>query len=109
VGALVAAIVLLLAGGGSSTPATAQPLAAKPRAAACTPLSAGTHRLPSIDGRIPVVLYIAHRAKPGGALVLGLPGAGQRAHDFASYTGYSKMAERKGFTVAYPTATTRPE
>jgi polyhydroxybutyrate depolymerase len=105
VGALAAAIVLLFAGGSSSTPATAQPPAAKPRAAACAPLSAGTHRLAPIDGRVPVVLYIGHGAKPGGALVLGLPGAGQRAHDFASYTGYSKMAERNGFTVAYPTAT----
>lgn len=105
-GALAAAIVLLFAGGSSSAPATTQPpAAAKPRAAACTPLGPGTHRLASIDGRVPVVIYIGHQAKPGGALVLGLPGAGQRAHDFASYTGYSKMAERKGFTVAYPTAT----
>ena len=101
VGALAAAGLVLFGGGSSSAPATPTP----PAAPACVPLSAGTHRLPSIDGRIPVVLHVGRGAKAGAPLVLGLPGAGQTARDFASYTGYSKMADRKGFSVAYPTAT----
>jgi polyhydroxybutyrate depolymerase len=101
VGALAATGLLLFAGGSSSAPA----VTSAPAPPACVPLSAGTHRLPSIDGRIPVVLHVGRGAKAGGPLVLGLPGAGQRARDFATYTGYSRMADRKGFSVAYPTAT----
>jgi len=101
VGALAATALLLLGGGSSPAPATQSP----PRAAACVPLPAGTHRLPAIDGRVPVVLHVGRGAKPGAPLVLGLPGAGQTARDFAAYTGYSKLADRRGFSVAYPTAT----
>ena len=100
-GALAATGLLLFAGGGSSAPATQTP----PQQPACVPLSAGTHRLPAIDGRVPVVLHVGRAAKPGAPLVLGLPGAGQTARDFADYTGYSKLADRRGFSVAYPTAT----
>jgi len=96
VGALAASVLLLFAGGSSSAPAPASP----PAAPACVPLSAGTHRLPAIDGRIPVVLHVGRGAKAGAPLVLGLPGAGQTARDFATYTGYSEMADRKGFSVA---------
>ena len=98
VGALVAIGSLLLGAGTASAPAT-------PPAPACVPMTAGTHRLPSIDGRIPVVLHVGRTAKPGAPLVLGLPGAAQTARDFATYTGYSKLADREGFSVAYPTAT----
>jgi polyhydroxybutyrate depolymerase len=107
VGALAATGLLLFAGGSSSAPAPMRPRAAAAAAAppACVLPRAGTHRLPSIDGRVPVVLHVGRGAKVGGPLVLGLPGAGQTARDFAGYTGYSKMADRKGFTVAYPTAT----
>lgn len=101
VGALAATALLLFGGGSSPAPATTTP----PPPPACVPMSAGTHRLPAIDGRIPVVLHVGSKAKPGAPLVLGLPGAGQTARDFASYTGYSKMADREGFSVAYPTAT----
>lgn len=81
---------------------------AVPRAAAapaCTPMAPGTHRLPAIDGRVPVVVHVGRGAPPGAPLVLGLPGAGQTARDFAAYTGYSTLADRAGFSVAYPTAT----
>lgn len=101
VGALAATALLLPGGGSSAAPATTTP-AATP---ACVPLKAGTHRLPSIDGRVPVVLHVGATAGPGAPLVLGLPGAGQTARDFATYTGYSRMADRRGFSVAYPTAT----
>jgi polyhydroxybutyrate depolymerase len=98
VGALAATGFFVLGARDATAPAM-------PPAPACVPLTAGTHRLPSIGGRIPVVLHVGSTAKPGAPLVLGLPGAGQTARDFASYTGYSKLADRKGFSVAYPTAT----
>ena len=72
---------------------------------ACVPLSPGTHRLGSIDGRIPVVVHIGAGTKPGAPLILGLPGANETARDFAVYTGYSRLADQQHFTVAYPTAT----
>jgi polyhydroxybutyrate depolymerase len=105
VGALGVIGSLLLGAGTASAPATAPPATPRAAAPACVPMTPGTHRLPSIDGRIPVVLHIGRRARPGGSLVLGLPGAGQAARDFAAYTGYSKLADRRGFSVAYPTAT----
>jgi polyhydroxybutyrate depolymerase len=70
----------------------------------CTPLPAGTVRIRVDDTRIPVVMYIPRGLRPGAPLILGLPGAGQTARDFASYTGYSRLADMKGFAVAYPTA-----
>lgn len=76
-----------------------------PAAAACTLPQPGTWRLPSIGGRVPVVLHVPPHPRAGGSLVLGLPGAGQTARDFAQYTGYSRLADREGFVVAYPTAT----
>ena len=55
---------------------------------------------------MPVVLHVP--PAPAAArrpLVLVLPGAGQTARDFAAYTGYSRLADQRGFMVAYPTAT----
>jgi polyhydroxybutyrate depolymerase len=72
--------------------------------AACAPLAAGTRRVPVQPGRIPVVLHVPTGLRNGAPLVLALPGAGQTARDFASYTGYSTLADRLGFAVAYPTA-----
>ena len=69
------------------------------------PLAPGSHRLSPIDGRVPVVVHVGRSARSGAPLVLGLPGAGQTARDFAAYTGYSALADRHGFSVAYPTAT----
>ena len=37
-------------------------------------------------------------------LVLVLPGAGQDARNIQAYTGYDRLANEKGFLVAYPTA-----
>lgn len=93
-----------LRGANGPTPASTAPTATT-AAAACTPPPAGTMRLPAIDGRVPVVLHVPPHARAGAPLVLGLPGAGQTARDFASYTGYSKLADRERFFVAYPTAT----
>ena len=73
-------------------------------ATSCAPLPAGTRRIRVEAGRIPVVLHLPPGLRAGAPLVLGLPGAGQTARDFAQYTGYSALADRKGFVVAYPTA-----
>jgi polyhydroxybutyrate depolymerase len=43
----------------------------------------------------------ANKRRP---LVLVLPGAGMTGRSMADYTGYSRLADQKGFLVAYPTA-----
>jgi polyhydroxybutyrate depolymerase len=105
VGVFVAAALVTLAVGVGTAAAPATATRATTAPPDCTPLPAGGHRLASIDGRIPVVIHVGRSAKPGSPLVLGLPGAGQTAADFATYTGYSALADREGFSVAYPTAT----
>jgi polyhydroxybutyrate depolymerase len=40
-------------------------------------------------------------------LVIVLPGAGMTGADMARYTGYSRLADKRGFLVAYPTASGR--
>lgn len=72
--------------------------------AACAPLPAGTRRIVVEAGRVPVVVHVPPGLPRGAPLVIGLPGAGQTARDFASYTGYSALADRRHFVVAYPTA-----
>lgn len=110
--ALIPALVVVLTVVGTA-PTRAQPQA-HPRAtaSACVGPSAGTHRIAVGAGRIPVVLHVPGRAAPSSGrrpLVLVLPGAGQSAEDIAGYTGYSGLADQRGFLVAYPTATgTRP-
>jgi polyhydroxybutyrate depolymerase len=107
--AAAAAIALVVlgasAGAGSGAADPAPPPAHRADVAACVPLGAGSHRLAPIDGRVPVVVHLGRGVKAGAPLVLALPGAGQTARDFAQYTGYSAMADRNGFSVAYPTAT----
>lgn len=94
---------------GSGRPANTPSASALPTrahaAAACVPPSGRTMRLTSIDGRVPVVVHVPRGVRAGAPLVLGLPGAGQSARDFASYTGYSRLADARGLIVAYPTAT----
>lgn len=104
-----AVLVAVLATSGSSptraaTPATTTTTAAA--AATCVPPSAGTHLVYVTDGRVPVVLHIPPgAAKQRRPLILVLPGAGESAQDIAQYTGYSHLADQRGFLVAYPTAT----
>jgi polyhydroxybutyrate depolymerase len=106
-GAVVAVLVVAGLGAGATDrhPSNGPPITRADATAACVPPPAGTVRLPAIDGRVSVVLHVPPHAKAGAALVLGLPGSGQTARDFASYTGYSRLADRRGFFVAYPTAT----
>ena len=88
-----------------SPTATAPPAATTGGTPACVPPAAGDHRVTVEDGRAPVLLHV-----PGGtphgprSLVLVLPGAGMTGDDMAHYTGYSRLADQRGFLVAYPTA-----
>ncbi|QEC48801.1 hypothetical protein FSW04_15270 [Baekduia soli] len=102
---LGAVVSLWLAAVTSSAPPPSGGTPAPGDPAGCVPLPAGSHVLAAIDGRIPVVVHVGRTTRPGAPLVLGLPGAGQTGRDFASYTNYSALADRDGFSVAYPTAT----
>jgi len=77
---------------------------------ACVPPGAGTHRIVIDTGRAPVSLHVPPGPPATGRpLILVLPGAGQTGADIAAYTGYSRLADQRGFLVAYPTASgTRP-
>jgi polyhydroxybutyrate depolymerase len=107
--ALVVAGLLASLGAGSTDTPRARTTAAAAVAGAggggCVPLAAGSHRLPSIGGRVPVVIHVGRGVRAGAPLILGLPGAGQTARDFAQYTGYSALADQEHFSVAYATAT----
>lgn len=88
---------------GSSTTTTTA--AAPP---ACAPPSAGNHSLVVDQGRAPVLLHVPRRGSATRRpLILVLPGAGMTGRDMANYTGYDRLADRKGFLVAYPTAAGR--
>jgi polyhydroxybutyrate depolymerase len=89
----------------TSLVAIAAALAAGGPAPACSVPAAGDHHI-VVDGAHPAVLL---HVPPGTAakprpLVLVLPGAGMTGRSMADYTGYSRLADRKGFLVAYPTA-----
>jgi polyhydroxybutyrate depolymerase len=73
-------------------------------AAGCVPPRAGDHVLAIEQGRAGVLLHVPPHARAGAPLVLGLAGASQTGAGFAQATGYSRLADRKGFFVAYPTA-----
>lgn len=72
----------------------------------CIPPAAGTHAVVVGTGHPPVHFHvppgIASQRRP---LVIVLPGAGMTGGGIAAYTGYSRLADREGFLVAYPTAT----
>lgn len=80
---------------------------------ACAPPSAGTHRI-VVDGRWPPLLLHVPAAVAGSAvrppLVLVLPGTNQTGRQIAALTAYSRLADQRGFLVAYATARgPRPE
>jgi polyhydroxybutyrate depolymerase len=73
----------------------------------CAPPTMGNHQIVIEDGRPAVLIHVPRMSPPGGArrpLVLVLPGANMTGADMATYTGYSRLADLKGFLVAYPTA-----
>ena len=80
-------------------------------AAECTVAAAGdlSFTVDAGSGPRPVLLHVP----PGASgrelpLVLGLGGVGQTGPQFASATGYSRLADRERFLVAYPTASRKP-
>jgi polyhydroxybutyrate depolymerase len=121
---IVVALAVLVAAGavgcGGDDPAAGPAAAAKPTTAggttaaqaagACAPLKggplkAGAYRVPVQDGRVPVILHVPRRKENKPLpLVVQLPGTGQDGIFAERYTGYSKLADREGFIVAYPTA-----
>ena len=69
----------------------------------CPALTAGDHTL-TIDtaqGRRPVLLHAPRGAYKPRPLVIALHGAGQTATEFANSTGFSRLADREDFLVAY--------
>ena len=80
---------------------------ARTAAAACVPPRGGDHVLAVADGRPGVLLHVPPHPRAGAPLVVGLAGASQTGAGFAAATGYSRLADRKGFSVAYPTAAGR--
>jgi polyhydroxybutyrate depolymerase len=71
---------------------------------ACTP---GDHQIAVDPGRAAVLVHVPPGPAARRPLVLVLPGAGMTGPDMARYTGYSRLADLKGFLVAYPTASGR--
>ena len=102
---LAALAALLVVLGLLAIPATD---AAAPDGGGCPGLSAGDHAIDVVqDG---VTRVVSLHVPLGGnqsplALVLALGGAGQSGLDFAEDSGYSRLADRARFLVAYPTAT----
>jgi polyhydroxybutyrate depolymerase len=91
-----------------ATGAFATRYAASPARTPCTVLTPGDHTVNvlSADGRLrPVLLHVpktgAYAPLP---LVIALHGAGENGPRFAGDTGFSKLADREKFLVAYPTA-----
>lgn len=73
----------------------------------CAPPTPGNHQIVIEDGRPAVFVHVPRATAPGGArrpLVLVLPGANMTGADMARYTGYSRLADLKGFVVGFPTA-----
>jgi polyhydroxybutyrate depolymerase len=105
----VGVLVVVLSIGGVAMAVVHRDPAPSTSAASCVPMKPGTHRILVEQGRLPVVVHIPPKLLTGAPLVLGLPGAGQSARDFAAYTGYSRLADQERIAVAYATASgTRP-
>jgi polyhydroxybutyrate depolymerase len=61
-----------------------------------------TLRVDGVERSYFLYLPDSHRRTASPALVLVFHGAGGRAQGFARHTGFSALAEREGFVVAYP-------
>ena len=96
------ALLLSVAAVGSSPRCTGTRPRARPRG--CAPLAPARTGITVEAGRMPVVVHIPPKLLTGAPLVLALPGAGQTARDFAAYTGYSRLADRRGLPGGLPTA-----
>lgn len=106
--ALSLGALALLAVAAWASGALATKFAASPARTPCTVLTPGDHQVSvlSVDGRRRDVLL--HVPKTGAysprPLVIALHGAGETGPDFADDTGFSRLADREKFLVAYPSA-----
>jgi polyhydroxybutyrate depolymerase len=80
--------------------------ASSPASEPCPALTAGDHvvRIDTPDGPRALHLHAPPRAVRPLPLVLALHGAGQTGTSFAAATGFSRLADRERFFVAYPSA-----
>jgi polyhydroxybutyrate depolymerase len=72
----------------------------------CPALTPGDHTLTldTPEGQRQVFLHAPRGAYKPRPLVIALHGAGETGNDFANDTGFSRLADREGFLVAYPSA-----
>ena len=101
-GTLVAGLALLAVVAWQSG-AKAVHYASDPTHEPCPALTPGDHTL-TIDtaqGRRQVLLHAPRGAYKPRPLVIALHGAGQTATEFANSTGFSRLADREDFLVAY--------
>ena len=101
-GTLVAGLALLAVVAWQSG-AKAVHYASDPTHEPCPALTPGDHTL-TIDtaqGRRQVLLHAPRGAYKPRPLIIALHGAGQTATEFANSTGFSRLADREDFLVAY--------
>jgi polyhydroxybutyrate depolymerase len=103
---IIVAGVLAIAGVAWRSGASAVHYASDPAHEPCPALTAGDHVLPidTPEGVRRVRLHVPPGAYRPRALVLALHGAGETGADFARDTGFSRLADRERFFVAYPSA-----
>jgi len=72
----------------------------------CPALTPGDHTLTvdTPEGARQVFVHAPRGAYKPRPLVIALHGAGETGNDFANDTGFSRLADREGFLVAYPSA-----
>jgi polyhydroxybutyrate depolymerase len=72
----------------------------------CPALAPGDHTLSiaTPEGERQVFLHAPRGAYKPRPLIIALHGAGETGTDFANDTGFSRLADREGFLVAYPSA-----
>lgn len=101
IGALVVLVAAALAAG-----AGALDYASNPAHEPCPALSPGDHQVAvdTPDGERTVLLHAPRKAYSPLPLVIALHGAHEQGPDFANDTGFSRLADREGFLVAYPSA-----
>jgi polyhydroxybutyrate depolymerase len=103
---IVVAGVLAIAGVAWRTGASAVHYASDPAHEPCPALTPGDHVLPidTPEGVRRVRLHAPRGADRPRPLVIALHGAGETGADFARDTGFSRLADRERFLVAYPSA-----
>jgi polyhydroxybutyrate depolymerase len=72
----------------------------------CPALTPGDHvlNITTPEGQRQVLLHAPRGAYKPRPLVIALHGAGETGPDFADDTGFSRLADREGFLVAYPSS-----